>query len=125
MHIHLLGTAAGGGFPQWNCHCKNCRGLRSGTVRARPRLQSCLALSADGRRWFLMGASPDIRAQIESFPLLCPEGAVRGSGIEGVLLAGADLDHVLGLLILREGGQLAIHATQVVRHALTEGLALI
>lgn len=125
MHIHLLGTAAGGGFPQWNCHCKNCRGLRSGTVRARPRLQSCLALSADGRRWFLIGASPDIRAQIESFPPLRPEGAVRGSGIEGVLLAGADLDHVLGLLVLREGGQLAIHAMQVVRHALTEGLALI
>jgi pyrroloquinoline quinone biosynthesis protein B len=98
--------------------------VRAGTIRASPRLQASLALSADGQRWFLIGASPDIRAQIESFPPLWPQGAVRGSPLEGVLLAGADLDHVLGLLVLREGGRLAIHATRSVRRALTEGLAI-
>jgi pyrroloquinoline quinone biosynthesis protein B len=90
MRVCLLGTAAGGGFPQWNCNCSNCLGIRSGTIRARPRLQFCVALTADGRGWFLVGASPDIRAQIESFPPLRPGGAVRGSGVEGILLANAD-----------------------------------
>jgi pyrroloquinoline quinone biosynthesis protein B len=99
--------------------------VRAGTIRARPRLQASLALSADGRRWFLVGASPDIRAQIEAFPPLQPQGPVRGSPLEGVLLAGADLDHVLGLLVLREGGRLAIHATRTVRRALTEGLTVV
>jgi pyrroloquinoline quinone biosynthesis protein B len=124
MLLHLLGTAAGGGFPQWNCNCENCRGVRTGTVRATPRLQAGLALSADGHRWFLVGASPDIRLQIESFPPLKPRGPVRGSPLEGVLLASADLDHILGLLMLREGGQLAIHATRAVQSALTEGLTV-
>ena len=113
MRVRLLGTAAGGGFPQWNCGCRNCRGVRAGTLRAEPRTQSCVAVSADGRRWFLVNASPDVRAQVESFPPLWPaEGAgVRGSGIEGVLLTSADLDHTLGLLVLREGRRLAVHAT--------------
>jgi pyrroloquinoline quinone biosynthesis protein B len=124
MLVHLLGTAAGGGFPQWNCHCENCRGVRAGTIRAEARLQASLALSADGRHWFLVGASPDIRAQIESFAPLRPEGAVRASALEGILLAGADLDHVLGLLVLREGGRLVIHATPAVRDALTNGLTI-
>jgi pyrroloquinoline quinone biosynthesis protein B len=81
-------------------------------------------VSADGKSWFLVGASPDIRAQIESFPPLWPQGPVRGSPLQGVLLASADLDHVLGLLVLREGGRLAIHATRSVRSALTEGLTI-
>jgi pyrroloquinoline quinone biosynthesis protein B len=98
--------------------------VRAGTIRARSRLQASLAVSADGHKWFLVGASPDIRAQIESFPPLQPRGRVRDSPLEGVLLAGADLDHVLGLLVLREGGSLAIHATRAVRSALTEGLTI-
>jgi pyrroloquinoline quinone biosynthesis protein B len=124
MHVRLLGTAAGGGFPQWNCSCLNCEGVRRGTIRARPRTQSSAAISADGRRWFLLNASPDIRAQIESFAPLQPHGAVRGTPIQGILLTNADLDHTLGLLMLREGGRLIVHATSSVQRALDDGLHL-
>ena len=118
MQVRLLGTAAGGGFPQWNCNCSNCLGLRSGTLRAQPRTQSCVAISADGRRWFLLNASPDIRFQIESFPPLLPSpNRVRGTGLEGVLLTNADLDHTLGLLILREGLRLSVYRGPVRRRA--------
>jgi pyrroloquinoline quinone biosynthesis protein B len=124
MHIRLLGTAAGGGFPQWNCNCSNCRGVRSGTVAARPRTQCSVAISSDGARWFLLGASPDVRVQIESFAPLLPRHGVRGTGIEGVLLSNADLDHTLGLLMLREGEPLVLHATVTIRQVLSGGLAL-
>lgn len=125
MRVRLLGTAAGGGFPQWNCNCANCRVARVEPQRAQPRTQSCVAISADGTRWFLLNASPDIRIQIESFPPLQPQpSAARGTGIEGVLLTNADLDHTLGLLIVREGARLPVHATSRVREALSEGLAL-
>src|SRR3954453_14244234 len=101
MRIRLLGTAAGGGFPQWNCNCACCRLARTDPSRARPRTQSSVAVSGDGDAWFLLNCSPDVRAQIESFPPLLPrEGVVRGSGIHGVLLTDADLDHVLGLFVL-------------------------
>lgn len=123
MRVRLLGTAAGGGFPQWNCNCSNCRGLRSGALRAQPRTQSCVAISADSRRWFLLNASPDIRFQIESFPPLLPwPNTARGTSLEGILLTNADLDHTLGLLILREGSRLPVYATSRVRSALTDGL---
>jgi pyrroloquinoline quinone biosynthesis protein B len=124
MQVRVLGSAAGGGFPQWNCNCANCRGVRSGTLPARPRLQCSIALSGDGRRWFLLGASPDVRVQIESFPPLLPSGGVRGTGLAGVLLTGADLDQVLGLLVLREGLTVVVHATTAVRRSLAEGLRL-
>ncbi len=124
MHVRLLGTAAGGGFPQWNCGCLNCEGVRRGTIQARPRTQSCAAVSADGRHWFLLNASPDVRVQIESFAPLQPRGTVRGTTIQGILVTSADLDHTLGLLMLREGGRLAVHATSSVRRALDEGLHL-
>jgi pyrroloquinoline quinone biosynthesis protein B len=125
MHVLLLGTAAGGGFPQWNCNCVNCRGLRTRTIQARPRMQSCVALSGDTRHWFLLNASPDIRLQIEAFPPLTPPSdRLRGTSVEGILLTDADLDHTLGLFILREGQPLTIYATSVVRHALTVGLAV-
>jgi pyrroloquinoline quinone biosynthesis protein B len=81
-------------------------------------------LSGDDRHWFLLNASPDLRAQVESFPPLLPRGAVRGTGIEAVLLTNADLDHTLGLLLLREGEALVVHATPAVRRSLTEGLNL-
>jgi pyrroloquinoline quinone biosynthesis protein B len=125
MRIHLLGTAAGGGAPQWNCNCAVCREARSGSGRVRPRTQSSVAVSADGRNWFLLNASPDIRAQIESFPPLRPGGnKARNSPIEGVLLTNADLDHSLGLLLLREGEKLRVHATEAVRIALTKGISI-
>src|SRR4051812_36916516 len=98
MQINLLGTAAGGGGAQWNCYCAVCREARAGNGRVRPRTQSSVAISADGQRWFLLNASPDIRVQIEHFPPLHPYGGkLRHSAIEGVLLTNADLDHTLGL----------------------------
>jgi len=124
MQIHLLGTAAGGGVPQWNCHCAVCREVRAKGGRVRPRTQSSVAISADGRSWFLLNASPDIRVQIENFPPLQPTpDSARNSPIEAVLLTNADLDHTLGLLLLREGERLRIHATQKVRLALSEGIS--
>ncbi len=124
MRVRLLGTAAGGGFPQWNCACPNCDGVRRGIVRASPRRECCVAVSADGRCWFLVNAPLDVRAQIESFPPLWPAGNVRGSGVEGILLTGADLDQVLGLFALREGSRLTVHVTAGVRNTLAAGLSL-
>ncbi len=125
MRVRLLGTAAGGGSPQWNCGCATCRAVRTNAHGTVPRSQSCVALSADGIRWFLLNASPDARIQIEGFePLLPSAGNLRGTGVEGVLITNADLDHTLGLFQLREGPPLDIHATQGVRRALTEGLSL-
>ncbi|MFV3332552.1 pyrroloquinoline quinone biosynthesis protein B, partial [Pseudomonas sp. NY15437] len=77
MHIRILGSAAGGGFPQWNCNCRNCRGVRDGSVIAQPRTQSSIALSDDGANWILCNASPDIRAQLASFPALQPARRLR------------------------------------------------
>src|SRR5215469_1575328 len=125
MHIRLLGTAAGGGVPQWNCNCPVCREARAGCGRVQSRTQSSAAISADGGHWFLLNASPDIRAQIESFPALQPStGKIRSSPIEAVLLTNADLDHTLGLLLLREGERLCIHTTATVRQTLSEGISL-
>src|SRR5208283_4139108 len=120
MRIRLLGAAAGGGVPQWNCNCPVCREARAGTGRVKPRTQSSVAVSADGRGWFLLNVSPDIRAQIESAPpLQPPAGKTRGCPIEAVLLTNADLDHTLGVLLLREGEKLFVHATASVRQSLT------
>jgi pyrroloquinoline quinone biosynthesis protein B len=123
MKIRVLGSAAGGGFPQWNCGCPNCRGVRSGTLQARARTQESIALSADNEHWFLLNASPEIRAQIESFPRLHPRGP-RDSPIAGVLISNGDMDHCLGLLSLRESHPLQIYATEQVRRGFTEGNSL-
>ena len=101
MRVRVLGSAAGGGFPQWNCGCPNCRGVREGLIPAVPRTQESVAVSGDGKAWFLLNASPEIRAQIESFPALHPRGP-RDSPIAAVLLTNGDLDHCLGLLSLLE-----------------------
>ncbi|WP_376797532.1 pyrroloquinoline quinone biosynthesis protein PqqB [Thermogemmatispora sp.] len=125
MLVRLLGTAAGGGFPQWNCNCPNCRGLRRGQLKARARTQSCVAVSADGERWFLLNASPDLRMQIAAFPPLWPPASCRrGTPIDGFLLTDADLDHTLGLLLLRERSPLTVYAPMAVQQALRQGLAL-
>ncbi len=126
MYVRLLGTAAGGGIPQWNCNCANCRGVRTGTLSIRPRTQSCVAISSDGIRWFLLNASPDLRCQIESFAPLTPSSdTLRGTGVAAILLSDADLDHTLGLFLMREGLQQTVYATASVQKALTEGLTLI
>ena len=120
MHIKILGSAAGGGFPQWNCGCPNCSSLRAGTFSGKSRSQAQVAISADGKTWFLLGASPDLRAQIEATPELHPRAGVRQSPISGVVLASADLDHVLGLLLLRELQPLRVYGAPTVLRILRE-----
>lgn len=124
MWVRVLGAAAGGGFPQWNCSCPRCRAVRDGARPCRSRTQSSVAVSADYRRWFLLNASPDIRAQIESFPALHPRG-IRDSPLQAVLLTDAELDHTLGLLLLREAGDLEVHATAAVHETLCKGTSLL
>ena len=119
MQIRILGSAAGGGFPQWNCSCPNCRAIRSGTFAGRPRTQAQVAVSADGNCWFLLGASPDLRAQITDCQDLHPR-SLRDSPVAGVVLASADLDHVLGLLLLRELQPLSVYGTASVLKVLRE-----
>ena len=123
MLIRVLGSAAGGGFPQWNCGCPNCRGVRSGDVKATARSQECVAVSPDGERWFLLNCSPEIRQQIESFPPLHPRGP-RHSPIAAILLTNGDLDHCLGLLSLRESHPLVIYATDRLRRGFIDGNVL-
>jgi len=120
MLVKILGSAAGGAFPQWNCACRNCREVRAGTFHGKPRTQTQIALTEDSRLWFLLGASPDLRAQIEGTPELHPRQGMRHSPIAGIALANADLDHVLGLLLLRELQPLRVHATTSVRRILRE-----
>jgi pyrroloquinoline quinone biosynthesis protein B len=119
LKIRVLGSAAGGGAPQWNCGCFNCREGRRSGGRVRARTQESVAFSADGERWFLINASPEIRAQIEACPDLWPQ-AERHSPIAGILLTNGDLDHCLGLLSLRESHPLVVHATESVRAGFTE-----
>ena len=123
MRIRVLGSAAGGGFPQWNCGCPNCRGVREGKVRATPRSQESVAVSADGADWVLLNVSPEVRAQIESFEGLHPRGP-RHSPIAAIVLTNGDLDHVLGVLSLRESHPLVIYATERMRAGFTEGNVL-
>ncbi len=114
MKIRVLGSAAGGGFPQWNCGCFNCAGVRSGSIAATPRTQESLAVSRDGRAWFLINASPEIRQQIETFPALHPRSS-RDTPIAGIVVTNGDLDHCLGLLCLREWQRFSVYATARVR----------
>lgn len=125
MRIHVLGSGAGGGFPQWNCHCRYCAGLRAGKITARPRTQSSITVSADGERWVLINASPDIRAQIEAFAPLRPGRSVRDTGIAAVLLVDSQIDHATGLLTLREGPRLALYTTAPVHQDLSTGFPVI
>ncbi|MBO0889610.1 MAG: pyrroloquinoline quinone biosynthesis protein PqqB [Acidothermales bacterium] len=124
MWARVLGSAAGGGFPQWNCTCPVCRAVREGTRPTRARTQSSVAVSGDGERWVLLNASPDIHAQLGSFPSLRPSGR-REVPLSAVLLTDAELDHTLGLLLLREGGGLTVHATEAVHDTLCDGTSVL
>lgn len=124
MKIRVLGSGAGGGFPQWNCNCANCAGLRAGTLRAQPRSQSSIAVSGDGQRWLLINASPDIRQQIAATPELQPRSGLRDTGIGALLLIDSQIDHSTGLLTLREGERLAVHCTDMVQADLSSGFPL-
>jgi len=118
MKVLVLGSAAGGGFPQWNCNCENCRRARDGDPAALPRTQSSIAVSAGNGHWFLLNASPDLRQQINQLPALHPVEGRRHSPIAGVVLTNADVDHVAGLLTLREGQPLSVYGTRRVQDAL-------
>ncbi|RAR56570.1 pyrroloquinoline quinone biosynthesis protein B [Paraburkholderia unamae] len=122
MKIKVLGSAAGGGFPQWNCNCRNCDGVRRGTVKATRRTQSSIAVSANGEDWLLVNASPDLLAQIAANPELQPARRVRDSGIAAALVIDAQIDHVTGLLMLRERDTpLPLYATDAVWQDLSSG----
>ncbi len=122
MHIHLLGTGAGGGFPQWNCNCHNCKRLRAGTIKSSPRTQSSITVSGNGEDWVLFNASPDIRAQLESFPPLQPARKIRDTGNCAIVLCDAQIDHTTGLIILREHDRpWDIYCTDSVHEDMTTG----
>ena len=125
MKILVLGSAAGGGFPQWNCNCPNCAGVRKGSINAKPRTQSSIAVSANGIDWVLINASPDILQQIRSNPALQPARAIRDSGIAAVMVMDAQIDHITGLLMLREGRKkMNLYCTESVWDDLNHGLPL-
>ncbi|MCB1859295.1 MAG: pyrroloquinoline quinone biosynthesis protein PqqB [Gammaproteobacteria bacterium] len=122
MRIRILGSGAGGGFPQWNCNCPNCRGVRHHEINATPRTQSSITVSANGTDWVLFNASPDIRAQIESFPPLQPGRSIRDTGICAIVLVDAQIDHTTGLLMLREHtAPWEIYCTRAVYQDMTSG----
>jgi len=120
MRIITLGAAAGGGLPQWNCTCANCSALRSHQTNVQARTQSQIAFTGDSDAWFLINASPDLREQLNSVPELQPDRAkgLRNTPIAGVILTSADLDHVLGLLLMREFTPMRIFATKAVSSVL-------
>lgn len=125
MRLRILGSAAGGGFPQWNCNCKGCQGVRAHHPGVRARMQSSLAVRAEPGPWYLVNASPDIRQQLELLRDR-PPTSVRSSPIAGVLLTDAEIDHTAGLMLLRESTDpLAVYCTDTVRQALTESWPLL
>ncbi len=126
MRVKVLGSAAGGGFPQWNCGCPNCSGLRNGTVKSRPRTQTQIAIAADPEYalrayWTLVNASPDLRSQIVATPELAPFSNTRSSSaIFDVFLPSADVDSLMGLLHLREFQAFKIFSMPAIRRILSE-----
>ena len=122
MKIHVLGSAAGGGFPQWNCNCPQCSAVRGGSRHHLPRTQSSIAVTANETEWLLINASPDVLQQIKAFPALQPARALRDTGIAAVLLMDAQIDHTTGLLMLREHRQkLPLFCHPLVREDLSTG----
>ncbi len=121
MKIHVLGSGAGGGFPQWNCNCNNCYGVRRGQIQAQPRTQSSIAVSVDEEKWVLFNTSPDIRAQLEAFPQIQPKKGLRDTGIAAIVYIDSQIDHTTGLLMLREGCPHEVYCTDMVYEDLTHG----
>ncbi len=120
MKVRVLGSAAGGGYPQWNCGCRVCAAARRGDAGASARTQESIAVSGDGEAWILVNVSPEIRTQVEAAPMLWPRSE-RHSPITGMVLTNGDLDHCLGLLSLRESHPLVVHATAAVRWSGSRG----
>jgi pyrroloquinoline quinone biosynthesis protein B len=120
LTVLVLGSAAGGGFPQWNCRCATCRLAWAGDARVRPRTQASLAVSADGENWLLINASPDLPQQVRQSKVLHPRNGTRGSPIKAVVLTGAEIDQVAGLLSLREREPLMVCAAPATLAALAD-----
>jgi pyrroloquinoline quinone biosynthesis protein B len=125
MKVLVLGSAAGGGFPQWNCNCRLCAGQRSGALQCAVRTQSSIAISDDGGDWILLNASPDLPTQIRQQRALHPHRGLRSSPIRAVVLLDAQIDHVTGLLSLREGPRLQLHCTRQVLEELSTSLPIV
>jgi pyrroloquinoline quinone biosynthesis protein B len=123
LYLRVLGSAAGGGSPQWNCGCANCVAVRAGHASITSRTQASAAVSADRQQWFLLNVSPDVRAQIEAFPALHPR-RLRDTPIGGIVLTNGDVDACLGLFILREDQPLVVYASETVERGLREHNAL-
>ncbi|WLS79627.1 pyrroloquinoline quinone biosynthesis protein PqqB [Erwinia pyri] len=121
MQINVLGSAAGGGFPQWNCNCRNCQGVRNGTLKTSARTQSSIALSDDGINFVLCNASPDIAHQLAATPALIKQDVLRGTAIGSIILTDSQIDHTAGLLSLREGCPHQVWCTPEVHDDLTTG----
>ncbi len=122
MRLHVLGSGAGGGFPQWNCNCHNCDGLRKGTIRATARTQSSVTVTGDNENWVLFNASPDILTQFQQFPELQPARALRDTAVKAIVLIDGQIDHTTGLYMLREHRQPhEIWCTPPVQEDLTQG----
>jgi len=125
MFVHVLGSGAGGGFPQWNCNCANCKGVREGTIKASPRTQSSIAVSANGTDWILFNTSPDIKKQLDQFPALQPAREVRDTAITAIVITDAQIDHVTGMLTLREHNKpWEVYTTRAVYEDLTTGFPI-
>jgi pyrroloquinoline quinone biosynthesis protein B len=126
VKIRVLGSAAGGGVPQWNCNCPNCRAARTSKKSPLRRTQSSIAVSADDKNWILFNASPDLCSQLAAFPSLTPGGKnLRGTAIAAVVLTDGELDHVTGLLSLRENKKLRLVCTKTVEELLTKNFPLL
>ena len=125
MKVLVLGSGAGGGCPQWNCNCAMCAAARNGTRLIRPRTQSSIAVSPDGKRWVLLNASPDIGQQLRMQPILHPKQGLRDTPIKAVILMDAQIDHATGLLSLREGPPIELYVTPCVFEDLTTGLPIL
>jgi pyrroloquinoline quinone biosynthesis protein B len=124
VRVRILGSAAGGGFPQWNCRCPTCEAARTGTA-ARPRTQSSIAIRGATGPWLIANASPDLRQQLESLTAE-PADAVRAAPVAGVLLTDAEIDHTAGLLLLRESSTpIRVYGSDAVRRALTDGFPVL
>ncbi|MDO8271319.1 MAG: pyrroloquinoline quinone biosynthesis protein PqqB [Gammaproteobacteria bacterium] len=124
MFVHVLGASAGGGFPQWNCNCRMCSGVRNKTIKATPRTQSSIAISSDRLNWVLFNASPDILSQLAAFPELQPARALRDTAIRAIVFMDSQIDHTTGLLMLREGCPHDVYCTDMVNEDLRTGFPL-
>ncbi len=124
MKVRVLGSGAGGGFPQWNCNCHNCHRIRHNTMNGNARSQSSIAVSTDNKNWLLINTSPDIRSQLEAFPAIQPKEGIRDTGIKAILLIDSQIDHTTGMLMLREGKPLEVYCTEMVKQDLTTGFPL-